>query len=152
MINDNIKAWVAALRSGDYLQGHGGLRDPVSVSRFCVLGVACDVYRQATGNGRWVMERTAIPFIEGVSMSTWDKGLIEDLYWSRRMATRSVVDYFGLCCGRGSMRDRIGNINERLRKTLSALNDQGKTFDELADLIESGAYTKKPEQKGQANV
>lgn len=39
-MNDNAKAWVKALRSGDYKQGRGKLRDG---SLFCCLGVACDL-------------------------------------------------------------------------------------------------------------
>lgn len=48
MMNPEIKAkWVAALRSGDYQQGYGQLRempDPVTGKRgHCCLGVLCDV-------------------------------------------------------------------------------------------------------------
>lgn len=34
--------WVAALRSGEYKQGNGRLRD--SANGFCCLGVLCDLY------------------------------------------------------------------------------------------------------------
>ena len=40
------KLWVAALRSGKYKQGHGGLRDG---DRFCCLGVLCDIHAKETG-------------------------------------------------------------------------------------------------------
>lgn len=38
--------WVAALRSGDYVQGHGNLR---TTKGFCCLGVLLDVERP----GKW---------------------------------------------------------------------------------------------------
>lgn len=40
-----IEAWVAALRSGEYKQAQGQLRDG---DRFCCLGVLCDLYAKAT--------------------------------------------------------------------------------------------------------
>jgi hypothetical protein len=43
-----IKKWVAALKSGDYLQGRGklhykGRKDGKTVDKFCCLGVLCDL-------------------------------------------------------------------------------------------------------------
>lgn len=38
--------WVAALRSGNYVQTKGRLRDKTG---YCCLGVMCDVF----GNGKW---------------------------------------------------------------------------------------------------
>jgi hypothetical protein len=49
-VNDNAKKWVAALRSGEFKQTKGRLRD---TKGFCCLGVACEVYRRETGNGEW---------------------------------------------------------------------------------------------------
>jgi hypothetical protein len=43
---DVKKKWVAALRSGDYTQGHGCLRRDY---KYCCLGVLCDVIDP----GRW---------------------------------------------------------------------------------------------------
>lgn len=43
---DNIRAWVGALRSGEYRQAQGALRKG---DCFCALGVACDL----SGLGRW---------------------------------------------------------------------------------------------------
>ena len=41
---DNLKRWIAALRSGIYVQGQGTLRDiSHGQERFCCLGVACEV-------------------------------------------------------------------------------------------------------------
>lgn len=45
MLNDVAKAWVEALRSGDYEQGKGKLR--TLDSKFCCLGVLCDLAVEA---------------------------------------------------------------------------------------------------------
>lgn len=42
---------VAALRSGKYKQATSMLRN--SLDRMCCLGVACEVFRKATGRGEW---------------------------------------------------------------------------------------------------
>ena len=42
---DNIRLWVAALRSGEYQQGFSALHRPED-NTFCCLGVACDVARK----------------------------------------------------------------------------------------------------------
>jgi hypothetical protein len=45
-MNPHIKSkWVAALRSGQYKQGSGRLRD--KKNRFCCLGVLCNLHAQA---------------------------------------------------------------------------------------------------------
>lgn len=52
----NIKLWVDALRSGRYKQATSALRKKSFLSRakFCCLGVACELYRQDTNDGKWV--------------------------------------------------------------------------------------------------
>ena len=56
LTKDQLREWVAALRSGDYKQGHGTLcRDvPTSIEdrrseeqTFCCMGVACDLFLDA---------------------------------------------------------------------------------------------------------
>lgn len=50
-MNPLIKAkWVAALRSGNYKQGAGFLRQG---NNFCCLGVLCDLYAKENGEGSW---------------------------------------------------------------------------------------------------
>lgn len=51
-MNAEVKAaWVAALRSGEYRQGRGALRQAGQdgIPRFCVLGVLCDLHSAETG-------------------------------------------------------------------------------------------------------
>ena|ERR1044072_3312431 len=50
-MNEEIKAqWLAALRSGEYQQGHSWLRTGDS---YCCLGILCELHRKATGKGEW---------------------------------------------------------------------------------------------------
>lgn len=49
-MNPEIKQkWVDALRSGNYHQGEGSLKDN---DKFCCLGVLCDLYLKENG-GEW---------------------------------------------------------------------------------------------------
>lgn len=54
-MKSDIKAqWIAALRSGEYEQGHG-LLHPTD-NTYCCLGVLCDLHAKA-GLGMWVDDR-----------------------------------------------------------------------------------------------
>lgn len=75
--NDRIDLLVHALLSGEYTQGSGTLRRTLSIDgethdgwfvkeagpdsdvkyADCCLGVGCDVYRKATGQGDWIVDR-----------------------------------------------------------------------------------------------
>jgi len=51
-----MRAWIEALRSGEYRQGLKSLRQSSikgGSSRFCCLGVAVDVYAKSTGLSPW---------------------------------------------------------------------------------------------------
>lgn len=56
MIADIKHAWVAALRSGQYIQGHNRLKYVIrdtGVTEHCCLGVLCDIYVCQHGLGYW---------------------------------------------------------------------------------------------------
>lgn len=103
-MNENAKAWVAALRSGEYTQGQGQLverhPDTDELIGHCCLGVACVIAEQATGVG----------FVEG------------------EILPRRVQRWLGLRTPAGEIK---GNL------ALTELNDEGHSFDYIADLIES---------------
>jgi hypothetical protein len=113
-MNQDIKRqWVTALRSGEYAQTRGNLRDQ---NGFCALGVLCDVYASQGGGprdwhwGGWDSKNSCFPF-EG-------QGL-------RRRVTvpKPVLDE--ICLSRSS------------RHFVTALNDGGRIpFTEIADWIE----------------
>lgn len=61
-MNKNIaKQWIAALRSGDYKQGHKRLViTDKDISAFCCLGVLCNIAIE-NGYGEWKGDNFIIP-------------------------------------------------------------------------------------------
>lgn len=109
-MNEEIRTkWVAALRSGQYKQGRLALRSQSNC--FCCLGVLCDIV-QPEG---WSAGTGA-----GCLFFTHTDG-------SRQPALppRSLLDAVGL--------------SMQAADRLSALNDKGRTFEEIANVIESGS-------------
>lgn len=116
-MNDNAKAWVAALRSGDYKQSKRFLTridENGDIVGHCCLGVACVL----------AVEASIIP------KPTRDGGCLEyDGYTF--MLPGTVQEWLGLSTSEGY----FGTASEGI---LTSLNDnEGKTFDEIADVIES---------------
>jgi hypothetical protein len=103
--------WVKALVSGIYVQGEKRLRP--HTDEYCCLGVLCDLYHKETGNGQWQLTSNGYVFIDSQS-ATCD------------MLPADVVDWAGLDTTDPELPD--GNI-------LSALNDGGIPFSEIAILI-----------------
>lgn len=120
MLNDNAKLWVEALRSGKYRQGKSSLRDG---DKFCCLGVACDISEL----GKWG------PASESPTARAYIAA--GNTYGSESYLPAAVMDWLGLTtnCGEHSCPDYPRTIP----LTLAALNDNGKTFEEIAALIES---------------
>lgn len=108
MKRDIATKWVHALRSGEYQQGKKALRANDS---FCCLGVLCELHRQAEG-GEWVGRQEY-----HATNGDWDHSLLPE----------AVQEWAGL----QSVSPGVGS-NE-----LPRCNDQGWTFNQLADLIES---------------
>lgn len=107
-LGPNQRKWVEALRSGKYQQGHQAL---CKNGAFCCLGVACDVMKIQASTA--LCGRTAY----GPSGDRWT-GVLPRV---------AIID-MGLRSESGSGRD--GQV-------LWAINDSGKTFAEIADLIEA---------------
>jgi hypothetical protein len=125
--------WVAALRSGEYKQTSGTLNDG---GNFCCLGVLCDI----SSIGKWIevglvkgyytndISSTSIlpeqvkswAGIKSVDGSFPDDGEISFYYDN---TTEQFIEY-----DEGDFVDLITN--------LAALNDYGKSFTEIADIIE----------------
>ena len=106
-MNDNAKAWVAALRSGEYQQTGGALRYD---GGYCCLGVACDLYRKHKGL-QWV----------------GDSFLGEEL-----TLPLVVQEWLGL-----NTRDGVYTIGGDSAFALDRNNDTGQTFLDIAAIIES---------------
>lgn len=106
-----IQKWVTALRSGEYKQGRGHLRDG---DEYCCLGVLCDI----SGAGKWRNDATVFVHFDGEEASTMPPPSIRRLVGigaSWQVTTK-----------------------EGRREPLSYLNDDtGLSFGEIADLVEA---------------
>lgn len=115
-MNQRIKKlWIKALRSGKYKQGEGYLRRNGDAERFCCLGVLCDLYRKATGEGEWSDRAFCLP----------------DGSFSASVLPVRVIEWAGLSAHTDPMNPRLGRVHNA-----SSLNDNGKTFSEIADRVE----------------
>lgn len=120
----NRGKWVAALRSDEYQQTTGRLRDE---NGYCCLGVACDVAR-SEGLGDW----------DGNHFDT-------QCGQEDQVLTRDVADWLGLANSNGGLTtagaDAFRGVEPEdfLTSNLAKLNDDdGLTFDAIADVIEQG--------------
>lgn len=120
MTKKEIRAeWVRMLRSGEFKQGRGSLR--TNNNKFCCLGVLCEF---AVAQG--VIEA---PFsVRGRGASAYRYG------FDWQVLPREVQQWVGLQAPQGIFKvpeTEVGNCS------LSARNDRGATFEEIADLIEA---------------
>lgn len=125
-MNPKIKAlWLTALRSGSYAQGHGYLRRayPSGNDRYCCLGVLCDIAQRHNKitPPEPDYEPTPLnphpPFLYGDADSYLPNAVAE---WANLDVNPHI--------------DAEPNYLDGLE--LAELNDQGLTFDQIADLIE----------------
>lgn len=114
---------VRRLRSGEYEQGRGYLR---LGNKFCCLGVACDMATEV-----------------GVTQVAPDEGELEVKYVGPSSTYMSALppqvhDWLGFEDGFGVTEIPLyGNGTDEIH-TLASLNDEGLTFDQIADVIEAG--------------
>lgn len=102
--------WLEALRSGRYTQCGGALK---AKSGFCCLGVLLD----AVGDGKW---QRLYPEDDDLDES-------ERYVHSNSKASRGYLH--------GDFLDEMG-LNEDEQQYLANMNDNGKSFAEIADHIE----------------
>lgn len=106
--------WTDALRSGKYKQGTKQLRS--ADNEFCCLGVLCDLHRQHTGGPEWM----------------FDVAVGRTCYLRNSMfLPKEVMDWSGLKSVSG-----LYMLND-VSYELTHDNDNGKTFEEIADIIEA---------------
>ena len=106
-MNKNAKIWVAALRSGQYKQGKNALRRG---DTYCCMGVACDLFDSTHWN-------------EESGYRAPGSGTDNNIYLPGQ-----IRRWFGL-------NDIAGTYGRG--ECLTYHNDNGMSFDEIADLIES---------------
>ena len=105
------KLWVDALRSGNYRQGARHLRCGGS---YCCLGVLCDLHDQSKNGPGWANDWTYLGY--GARLP------LEVCKWAA--ITREILDF---PCG-------LTDVSVEIK--LSQMNDEGASFDEIADFIE----------------
>lgn len=117
-MNENAKAWIEALRSGKFEQTQGWLRNHEG---YCCLGVACELALEA--------------------------GIIEESYFDDNSEYASydgedtelpevVAEWLGLTNPAGRYEPETPDPDVECWG-LTWDNDKGKTFDEIADIIEN---------------
>jgi len=113
--------WVAALRSGQYKQAHNTLRLKVGEeTSFCCLGVLCDLVKDE-------------PEIEGI----WNGAHFEAGDRSEGVLPFSVQTFAGMSTDYGELGPELQPLeSDEPATALTDLNDRGKTFEEIAALIE----------------
>lgn len=120
-MNPEVKAkWIAALRSGDYVQGQGALRRG---DKYCCLGVLCDLKLREDGQ-EW-FHRPGI--------STYEIRVEgEDPYCENAELPDYIQEWAGLENAVGWFTKSIGDYD-----SLIGLNDDAHyTFEQIADVIE----------------
>lgn len=116
-LNKNARAWVKALRSGKYKQTQGTLTrieaKTGEILGHCCLGVLCGLAVKAK-------------VIPSPRVGT------NDLYYDGNNATlpASVISWAG-------MKDETGTLS--FKATLASVNDSGKSFKQIARIIEQKA-------------
>lgn len=116
-MNENAKKWIEALRSGKYQQTKGALKN---TEGFCCLGVACEL----SGLGRWEKDGAWTYYVvdeEGFSPDRREDYL-----------PYAVRKWLGLYTSEGEYDSDFGRTN-----LTKANDDDGLTFEQIADLIES---------------
>jgi hypothetical protein len=121
-LTPNQKQWITALRSGDYTQGQGHLH---TNRGFCCLGVATKEF-----------------LTSGVDINASSGG--DKTIWAyngeQEMAPDHVMDALGLICPNGTNKAQMNlpaGYDEDDSLMLTAMNDNGKTFEQIADIIEA---------------
>lgn len=132
-MNDNAKKWVEALRSGKYKQTTEALHDE---NGYCCLGVACELYQQEVGDLEIEHEEVMNP----QDHRKIHKATFYNNEWQNLPPV--VMDWLGLRDDTGSYEVKIEpqdalSYREVRDESLAAKNDEGSSFSEIADIIES---------------
>ncbi len=117
------KLWIRALRSGEYKQGSSFLK---TIHGHCCLGVACEVAIQG-----------------GIHINVKS----EEHYFRFGGHTGAVPDIVKEWIG---LKESQGQFGPQDHQTLAAMNDDGKTFAEIADFIEANpekVFVNEPEHQ-----
>jgi hypothetical protein len=139
MVNrERVQLLVDALRSGEYEQARGALirQNHIDGSRsYCCLGVACVV---AAGQG---LPLTFVEPVEPDLASNVVSVLVSgDVFNS--LLPPSVMEWFGF----DEMDPYLFTASEGHSGSASVFNDEGSTFEQLADMFEEAFLTQPGEE------
>ena len=112
MKKDMKKKWIKALRSGQYDQTTGSLVDPEGKS-FCCLGVLCNIQPGVVWGSR------------SASIEEFDDPIAFD--------GNKKIGEFG--CLTKTFKKKIG-LKEETENKLISMNDEGASFDAIANYIQ----------------
>jgi hypothetical protein len=122
------KKWVEALRSGKYAQYQSALRGRAdNRDRFCCLGVLCDIVKDDI-NGRWV----AGDIEDGDDPHQHMQAFAVDKQSDTDALPDDIRRFAGMESALGSFYTPAGSLI-----TLARLNDWGRSFETIADVIEN---------------
>jgi hypothetical protein len=110
MKQEIAEKWVAALRSGKYTQTKEMLRS--NEDRFCCLGVLCDI----SGLGEWLQP----------IWSSQSRSYTVDGAYKSDFLPEAVMQW-------ADIKTSNGVVNG---KSLAQLNDEGRSFENIASVIE----------------
>ena len=120
-MNENARAWIAALRSGEFEQTREvltRLNEMGEVSGHCCLGVACVLYDRTNPD--------KLEIRDGHSSRSYDS--------NPSTLPPRVMEWLGLSSEEGSFTD--GVEADPFDSSLAEMNDSGASFEEIAAAIE----------------
>jgi hypothetical protein len=145
-----MREWVRRLRSGDYEQGQGFLSKD---DTHCCLGVLCEIAvergvipppRVVTASDE-VYPYASIPITSTLPMDIRPVKVFED---SAQMPSSNVYQWAGINPGRNIIIDNsLGMFMDDgslYARKLAEMNDEGKSFAEIADVIEANWIDPEP--------
>ena len=124
-MNSEVKAkWLEALRGGEYKQARYTLRS--CNGGFCCLGVLSDLYRKEVG-GFWEWDYNQDSAYSIVHEDSEDFGTTE--------LPVCIMEWAGLELSNPKVHVAVGD-SDFVPTTLADLNDEGKGFEYIADVID----------------
>jgi len=124
-MNPKIKAeWVAALRSGQYQQSEGALRD--ANDKYCCLGVLCEIARKHEVD--LIVTGPHDDYEDGFSNNWVYDGTDE-------LLPDAVVEWAELDSDNPEV--QVGVDGERVWEGLANVNDRGTPFPAIAEMIDN---------------
>jgi len=137
MKKEIAKKWVKALRSGKYKQGDGYLKEYNSKNqpRHCCLGVLCELYNDAMKKNH---KKCLNVRIKQNTYTTHSNGIV--VFNNKPQSLPLVVrKWAGIKDETGEFiikkKDKYGEY--KINENLSVLNDTGRKFSTIANLIET---------------